>query len=301
VTTTVDPGVEAAAESALNGLARPAALVALQASTGDVLAAVSRPVSDAFDIALDGQYPPGSTFKVVTTADLLEQGKTPESPASCPPTITAGGETFHNFEGEAAASLTLEQAFAESCNAAFIGLAADLPYGSFPTTAKQFGIGTTPQIGVSAFGGSVPAPTSDADRAATAIGQAEVTVSPLAMATAAAAVDSGSLHLPRLVAGAGDDAIAPVALPTNVVAGLRQMMAAVVADGTASGAGLPPGTLGKTGTAEFGNANPPQTHAWFIGYRGDLAFAVLVVGGGVGGAVAAPVAARFLDAAPAVP
>lgn len=76
------------------------------------------------------------------------------------------------------------------------------------------------------------------------------------------------------------------------------MMAAVVndADGTASGAGLPSGTFGKTGTAEYGTANPPKTHAWFIGYRGDVAFAVLVVGGGIGGTVAAPIAARFLDA-----
>jgi cell division protein FtsI/penicillin-binding protein 2 len=77
------------------------------------------------------------------------------------------------------------------------------------------------------------------------------------------------------------------------------MMAAVVTSGTAAGAGLPSGTFGKTGTAEFGTANPPQTHAWFIGYRGDLAFAVIVVGGGVGGDVAAPVAARFLAATPA--
>ena len=66
--------------------------------------------------------------------------------------------------------------------------------------------------------------------------------------------------------------------------------------GTADGAGLPPGVFGKTGTAEFGSANPPQTHAWFIGYRGNLAFAVIVEGGGVGGQVAAPLAAKFLDA-----
>jgi cell division protein FtsI/penicillin-binding protein 2 len=75
------------------------------------------------------------------------------------------------------------------------------------------------------------------------------------------------------------------------------MMAAVVTNGTATGAGLPPDTHGKTGTAEFGPANPPQTHAWFIGYRGDLAFAIVVTGGGVGGTVAAPIAATFLNAA----
>jgi cell division protein FtsI/penicillin-binding protein 2 len=51
---------------------------------------------------------------------------------------------------------------------------------------------------------------------------------------------------------------------------------------------------GKTGTAEFGTRRPPETHAWFVGFRGDLAFAVLVEGGGFGGEVAAPLAARFL-------
>ena len=74
------------------------------------------------------------------------------------------------------------------------------------------------------------------------------------------------------------------------------MASVVQPGGTAAGAGLPPDTFGKTGTAEFGNANPPQTHAWFIGYRGNLAFAVIVEGGGVGGRVAAPLAARFLNA-----
>jgi len=88
-----------------------------------------------------------------------------------------------------------------------------------------------------------------------------------------------------------------------VVASLRTMMDAVVTSsiGTAAGAGLPAGTFAKTGTAEFGNAHPPQTDAWFIGYHGDLAFAVLVVGGGVGGAVAAPIAAKFLDAVGSAP
>jgi cell division protein FtsI/penicillin-binding protein 2 len=302
VATTIDPSVQQAAEAALAGVTKPAALVALDPSTGAVLASVSLPDSDAFDDALAGAFPPGSTFKVVTSADLIEHGATPASPASCPPTITVGGETFHNFEGEAAASLTLEQAFAESCNAAFIGLAQSLPYPSFTTTAAQFGIGASLHLGVSAFGGKVPAPDSDAQRAATSIGQADVLVSPLAMATAAAAVESGSLHLPGLVqgaAGATASAQAPAtALDPTVVSDLRTMMAAVVdsSEGTAAGAGLPAGTYGKTGTAEFGTATPPQTDAWFIGYRGNLAFAVLVVGGGIGGSVAAPLAAKFLDA-----
>jgi cell division protein FtsI/penicillin-binding protein 2 len=300
VQTTINPTVQQAAEGALSGVTLPAALVAIDASTGDVLAAVGLPNSDAFDNALAGAYPPGSTFKVVTSADLIEQGGlTPASPASCPPTITVDGEVFHNFEGESVSPLNMQQAFAMSCNAAFIGLAANLPYPSFTSVAAQFGIGATYKMGLSAFGGNVPVPASAADRAATAIGQAKVVVSPLAMAVVAATVDSGTLRLPRLVSGAADDTVAAVPVNPTVVTDLQTMMAAVVDSsiGTAAGAGLPAGTRGKTGTAEFGTANPPATDAWFIGYNGNLAFAVLVVGGGIGGAVAAPIATKFLAAA----
>jgi cell division protein FtsI/penicillin-binding protein 2 len=296
VRTTIEPAVQRAAELALASVPGAAAIVAIRASTGAVTASVSHPTSQAFNIALDGQFPPGSTFKVVTTSDLLEHGYTSASVTTCPPTITVDGRVFHNFEGEAAASLTLEQAFALSCNAAFIGLAARLPYASFAATASQFGLGYRLHLGLDTFGGSVPIPTTPTERAATAIGQARVVVSPLGMAAVAAAVDSGAFRAPRLVAGTPDDTVPPKPLDPNVVGALRTMMAAVVANGTAAGQGLPAGTFGKTGTAEFGAANPPATHAWFIGYRGDIAFAVLVVGGGVGGRVAAPIAAAFLGA-----
>jgi cell division protein FtsI/penicillin-binding protein 2 len=100
-----------------------------------------------------------------------------------------------------------------------------------------------------------------------------------------------------------DDTAPAQAVNPTVVSDLQTMMAAVVNSpiGTAAGAGLPAGTEGKTGTAEFGTANPPETDAWFIGYRGDLAFAVLVVGGGTGGSVAAPIAKKFLDSVGSIP
>ena len=303
IETTIDPGVQQAAESALAGQTLPAALVAIQASTGAVLASVNTPDSEAVNEAFDGAYPPGSTFKVVTSTDLIEHGATPSSPATCPSSITVNGEVFHNFEGETTPSLSMEQAFAMSCNTAFIGLAGSLPDGSFTSTAAQFGLGAKIQMGLTAFGGQVPAPTSTSDAAATAIGQAQVVVSPLAMANMAASVDSGSLRLPQLVSGSPDDSVPAQALNPSVIEDLRTMMNAVVTSsiGTAASAGLPAGTFGKTGTAEFGTATPPQTDAWFIGYRGDLAFAVLVVGGGVGGKVAAPIAAKFLNEAGDVP
>ena len=296
---TLDPTVQRAAEQALAGIAGEAAIVVVRASTGEILGSASLPVDRPFDLALRGRLPPGSTFKIVTTADLLQHGLTPTSGLSCPATITVDGQQFRNFEGESAASLTLAQAFAISCNAAFIGAAGDLPADSFPATAAQFGVGTEPDLGLAAFGGSVPAPTSRSEQAATSIGQAKVVVSPLTMASVAATVAAGTWHAPRLVVGAANDRVAPRPLDPGVAAALQSMMQGVVTSGTAAGAGLPPGTIGKTGTAEFGGGSPPPTHAWFVGARGDLAFAVVVYGGGVGGAVAAPIAAKLLAGLPA--
>jgi cell division protein FtsI/penicillin-binding protein 2 len=72
-------------------------------------------------------------------------------------------------------------------------------------------------------------------------------------------------------------------------------MRVVVTNGTGTATELPGQPVyGKTGTAEYGSGAHPKTHAWFIGFRGDIAFAILIEGGGVGGKVAAPVAARFL-------
>jgi cell division protein FtsI/penicillin-binding protein 2 len=96
--------------------------------------------------------------------------------------------------------------------------------------------------------------------------------------------------------GASRPAKSPDPLDPAVAKTLRTLLREVVTRGTAAPAHLPAGVGGKTGTAEFGTGDPLPTHAWFIGFRGDLAFAVVVEGGGVGGRVAAPVAARFLRA-----
>ena len=300
VQTSIDPVVQAAAEQALAGQRKSAGLIAVNAATGQVLASVSVPGSSGFNLALDGSFPPGSSFKVLTSTALLEHGLTPSSAASCPAQITVDGEVFHNAEGTGSVS-DLLHAFAESCNTAFIGLATrHLTAADFTRTAALYRIGVTPQLGLPAFGGSVPAPTDEADLAATAIGQGRVLVSPLDMAMVAAAVDTGQVRGARLVAGAGDDSIRPAALPGRVVAALHAMMAQVVATGTASGKGLPAGTYAKTGTAQYGHGNPLPTDAWLVGfnndvYRSDIAFAMVTVDGGEGGPTDGPIVARFLN------
>ena len=300
VQTSIDPRVQQAAEQALAGVTKDAALVAVNAATGQLLAVVNK-TPGQFDLALDGEYPPGSSFKILTTTALLQHGLTPSPPATCPPQLTVEGEVFHNAEGTAPIG-DLLHAFAESCNTAFIGLAANrLSAADFTGTAALYRIGATPHLGLAAFGGSVPAPANQAALAATTIGQGQVLVSPLDMAMVAAAVDSGQVRAPRLVAGAPDDSVAPVALPPAVVTGLHTLMAQVVATGTAAGTGLPAGTYAKTGTAQYGHGNPLPTDAWLVGFNNDvlagtdIAFAMVTVNGGEGGPTDGPVVAKFLN------
>jgi cell division protein FtsI/penicillin-binding protein 2 len=295
---TVDPRMQQAAEAALTGVPMPAALVAMDVTNGQLRAVASKP-DGGFNRALAGTYEPGSTFKVVTSAALLANGSTGATPAPCPATLQVFGRVFKNFEGEASGSLDLASAFKISCNNAFIGLADKLPEGALARAAAQFGFNAKSALPPPAAGGSYPTPKDRAELAASAIGQGRVLVSPAHMASVAAAVAAGQWHAPVLTTVPKPKVPKVAPLDAGVAATLRTFMASVVqSGGTAAGAGLPPGTFGKTGTAEFGNANPPQTHAWFIGFRGDLAVAVVVEGGGVGGRVAAPLAAQFLNAVP---
>jgi len=317
VSTTIEPSVQRAAEAALAGENKSTALVAVNASTGAVLAVVSAN-SGVFDQAIDGGFPPGSTFKVITSTALISRGLSPQSTASCPGTATVDGEVFHNAEGEAPVS-NLLQAFTESCNTAFIKLATGhLSPPDFPAAAAMFGLGKSLHIGLTAFGGSVPQPTDQADLAATSIGQGRVLVSPLGLAMVAAAADTGTVRAPRLVTGGASspgasssgasssgasssgasssgNSQATSQLPAAVVTDLHEMMASVVARGTAAGQGLPAGTYGKTGTAEYGTTKPLKIDAWLMGFKGNIAFAALVVNSaGDGGPTCGPIVAKFL-------
>ena len=303
VRTTLRREVQAAAEAALADVVQPAALVAVDANSGEVLAVASRPLSEPLNRALAGRYPPGSTFKVVTADALLESGVKPDVRASCPAEATVSGKSFHNFEAEALGDTTLRRAFALSCNTAFILLGQELPPGALGAAARRFGFGASYAVGLPSPGASFPEPQDDAERAAAAIGQGRVLATPLHMASVAAAVGAGVWRAPHLLPGIGDVSgdFSGERLGQGVPEALRALMRAVVTEGTAKAARGVPGLLGKTGTAEFGRAQPPQTHAWFIGLYEGIGFAVIVEGGGVGGRVAVPLAARFVQALPRSP
>ncbi len=305
VQVTLADDVQVAADAALASTVGDAnaAMVAVDVATGDVLAVANTPATGG-DRATTGQYAPGSTFKPVTTLALLGTGLRPDEVVTCPPTASADGRAFRNFEGGVLGSVPFRTAFAQSCNTAFVGLADRLEPPALPAAASSLGLGVPWQVGTDVFAGSVPVPASPVDRAASTIGQGKILASPAAMAQVVATIARGSWKAPRLVVQPVPGGAAPVAPPAAdpaALATVRELMRQVVVDGTASALGDVPGgpVHAKTGTAEFGTDSPPKTHAWVVGFQGGLAFAVLVEGGSSGGAVAVPVAEAFLRGLPA--
>ena len=292
--TTLLPEVQSAADLALEGVTQPAAIVAVDTRTGAILAVASRPFDEPLNRALTGRYPPGSTFKVITAEALLAGGMGVDTAVSCPAGATVGGKLFRNFEGEAFGTTRLRVVFAHSCNTAFVMGAAGLAADALGAAARRFGFGVEYGVGLPSSGASFPGPRDDAERAAAAIGQGRVLATPLHMASVAAAAGSGKWHAPYLVADLYDGPSASLAAGTR--ASLHALMRAVVTEGSGRAASGVAGLAGKTGTAEFGSGKPLPTHAWFIGFRDGIGFAVLVEGGGVGGRVAVPIAARFASA-----
>jgi cell division protein FtsI/penicillin-binding protein 2 len=299
VRTTIDPAVQAAAEAALTGLDQDAAIVAVRPSTGEVLASADHP-ADGFNLSMQGQLAPGSTFKIITAAALLENGATTGEVLGCPQYVNVGGQIFENQnEFELGQDTTLHEAFTASCNTAFIDNRDRFEPETLAETASAFGIGGEWTVGATTFDGMVPAADSENELAASLIGQGQVQASPLVMASVAATVAEGSFHQPVLVPEAVDEPYqAPAALGAETVEALRTMMRDTVTEGSASALdGVPGEPHGKTGTAEFTDENGElSTNAWLAGYLGerDVAFAVVLTGGGSGGADAGPVAADFL-------
>jgi cell division protein FtsI/penicillin-binding protein 2 len=296
--TTLDPAVQLAVEAALGDTTDPLAVVVVD-SASNVRAVASRPL-DEFNRAVGGEYPPGSTFKIVTTAALLGLGVTPETSVECAETVDAGGRQFKNFERSSLGTVPFGLAFAQSCNTAFISASADVPDADLVAAAESFGFNADYTLGLDTATASFPAPADATEHAAATIGQGRVTASPLHMATVGATAIDGTWEPPVLLPDLEvDDPAAPTTLAEGTPTTLLGLMRRVVTEGSGTAAAVPGVEIaGKTGTAEFGSGDPPPTHAWFVGLRGDLSVAVLVENGVAGGEVAAPVAGRVLAALP---
>ncbi len=296
VKTTLDTNLQVAAEAALATSKLPASLVAVQASTGQILAAANGPQPTNYNRAFQGRYAPGSTFKIVTSAALLGSGETTTTPLPCTNTINVFGKTFKNYDGLAAYGAgTMQKAFNESCNTAFISQHGRLPKDAMTKTAAMFGIGRDLNLSIPAYGGQVPAPTDDVAEAASMIGQGTVTASPLAISLVAAAVDHGTAMKPVLVPGKDAAGAAASPLPAATVAALRTFMRTTVTGGTGKVLAGNGNVAAKTGTAEVVVNGKVTTNAWMAGYRGDVAFAVIVEGGESGSHTAGPILKSFLS------
>jgi peptidoglycan glycosyltransferase len=336
--------VQQSARDALGG--QKGSVVALDVKTGAVLAMYSNPTYDPNGLAVhDSQavqtsfnaitsplfdepakpraytlrYPPGSTFKVVTTKSALEAGiVTPDTQFEPSDGFQIPGvdNPIRNFGGETCSGGSLIDMLVESCNATFAQLGYQLG-DRFPPAMEQCGINRQPPIDLepSAVASVGPQVGADPPRFALAgIGQGDVFTSPLQMALIAAGIANGGVIMQPHVAkeitnadGATVSTITPkpwtTCMTPQTAAALTAMMVDVVQRGTGTAAQIDGVTVaGKTGTAQTGGPNP---HAWFIAFAPAeaprYAVAVLVENGGqlnetaTGGAVAAPIAKQVMQ------
>lgn len=276
----VDRYVQNAAQHAVDGRKEQAMMVVVQPSTGAILAVAQNEAADKDGpVAATGLYPPGSTFKTVTAAAAMTAGHaTPDTVVPCPSQIVVGERTIPNYDLFSVGSVAMATAYERSCNTSFAKLASELEGDDLRTAAAALGLGLDYTIaGLPTASGSVPADHDLVQRAEDGIGQGKVLASPFGMALVAATVANGSAPTPYLIAGhqtqvSGDRP----QLKPEVIDGLRLMMRKVVLGGTAERIVDQGEVYGKTGEAEVDGGS----HSWFIGYRGDLAWATLVVRGG---------------------
>ncbi|MEV4037097.1 penicillin-binding transpeptidase domain-containing protein [Streptomyces umbrinus] len=304
--TTFSAGAQAAAEKAVKRFAE-SSVVAVKPSTGEVLA-IANHREDGFNAAFEGRVAPGSTMKIVTAAMLIDNGVTSmNSPAPCPSDAVWMSQKFNNLKGmEPNEGATLANSFMRSCNTAFVKLVDGtdekrLTDESLTTEAQErFGLGKDNwKTGIVSFDGSVPA-SGGPNRAANAIGQGEVQMNPLNMASVTATAITGTFRQPFVVSPKLDNRQLATArgLPSGTAAQLKQMMrlTATAPGGTATQAmsGLGGDIGAKTGSAEVDGKE--TSDSWFTGFRNDIAAAAMAEQGGHGGDAAGPIVAQVLRA-----
>ena len=328
--TSLDVELQQAAYEALGD--NRGAVVALEASTGRILLDVSKPgfnpnlldeewdylindeeSSPLLNRALQGLYPPGSTFKIVTAlAYYREHGTFEDFSFECQGEYTAGGYTIH-CTGTVHGQEDFADAFANSCNCAFAQIGIELGAEKLQQAAESLGFNMElpENIGLPTVDSRFSLGAYDGDPLTmqTAIGQGNTLATPLEMAmTAQAVANGGKIMSPSLVdrvetyQGAVVDRSSPEvltqAMTEQEAAAIKELMKSVVSYGTASSlSDLPYNIAGKTGTAEYdaeGNA-----HAWFVGFSDtgdrDIVVAVIVEEGQSGSGAAVPVARAVFE------
>jgi hypothetical protein len=298
ISISLDRAVQNAAQHAVDGQGRQAMIVAIKPSTGEILAVAQNAAADAAGpIATTGLYPPGSTFKMITAGAVLERDMAnPNTLLGCPGQVDIGHRTIPNYGGFDLGVVPMSRAFASSCNTTFAELASRMPPRGLTQAAARYGIGLDYQVdGIATVTGSVPPTVNLAERTEDGFGQGKVVASPFGMALVAATVAAGKTPVPKLIEGRPTTVTGDTTpISEKMLDGLRPMMRLVVTNGTGKDIADCGAVFGKTGEAEF----PGGSHSWFAGYRGDMAFAALIVGGG-SSEYAVRMTKRMLDELPA--
>jgi penicillin-binding protein 2 len=343
---TIDAGLQSAMEKAFAG--RAGAAVALDPRTGEILAMASTPAYDpnAFTTGIEaslwarlasdpltplmnrviqGTYSPGSTFKLIASTAALEEGViTPSTTFYCPGYLNVYNTTFHCASPRGHGMMDLRHAIANSCNVYFYQVGIRLEIERLAKWARLMGLGAPTGIDLPHEGsGLMPSaewkmrlfntPWYAGETVSVAIGQGQVSATPLQMARVAAVIaNGGRLVRPHLVknGGGGAAGLVPRSLGIHpeTVAAVREGMRAVVAEGTGWRARLQTVEVcGKTGSAQVVSKSrlekSPDAHAllphgWFLAFapadNPTIALAVLVEHGRSGGESAAPVARQIL-------
>lgn len=299
IVTTIDPRYQKAAATALSTHPN-SSMVVLQASTGHILAAAFEGPADVDPF--QATLAPGSTFKVITTEDLLRNGLTTSSSMPCIAKNTQYG-VVNDSPSLTNDNATLRYAFTQSCNTSFVGKLGLLANSGSPLdkeASTYFGLNQPWNIGLgpATYGASGTENVPHASGGLFAqemFGQGGITVSPLVMASVAATVDSGRFHQPILLPAQAPTATAEP-LSSTIDKELKSLMLDTVTDGTATSLhALSPAVGAKTGTAEPGDKGP--NNSWMIAFQGDIAVACVVQGGNYGDQSAGPAIAAMLTAA----
>jgi Penicillin binding protein transpeptidase domain/Penicillin-binding Protein dimerisation domain/NTF2-like N-terminal transpeptidase domain len=311
VKTTIDPGLQEAAVSALAG--RVGGIAVLDARRGDVRALAGQ--------AFSAPQPPGSTFKMVTTTAALQKGIVSlDDEFEITNGANVGGRFIENANGEYCGG-TFREAFAESCNADFAPLGPKIGNDDLVATAERFGFNSPPSLyapdviaEVEPAESTIPTEIGEeVDLGVSAIGQGEVLATPLEMASVAQTIGNDGVREPTSVVAnekLRPDADSVRVMSPKIAGELTELMVGVVTGGTGYAGAIPEAQVaGKTGTAELGprpgeeNAEHPQQRkdAWFAAFapaeKAKLAVGVLLVEAeAAGGEVAAPAAAEVLSA-----
>ena len=301
VRTTLDDDLQRRATAAIADEESPSAVIALSASTGDVLAAALGPTGQSYPVGLVGQYAPGSTFKTVTALSLLRAGVTPDTELQCPETASVAGRSFKNADSmdpSLFGTMPLRSVIAHSCNTALLLQHETVSQAELADAATTLGIGQEAPAGLDAFMGSIDPADEGVEHAAAMMGQGRVLTSPLAMATVLASVQNGATVTPRILADSEPAAPEiPTPLTEDEAAQMQEMLRGVVTDGSLDDFADLPGepVIGKTGTAEYTNEEGELAlHSWVIVAQGDLVVAAFVEDGSYGSVTAGPIAREVL-------